>query len=211
MGWTEYHAYTEYNPKTRRYEVNRKAECDRLFNCDMVNGLGKFEVLKSRMVGSTYYAAVKRTTFATEEKPEEVIVFAAIVLTSVNSKNYYNFAYKDMSECSGPYKYDCPKSILDLLTPTENEWANEWRQKCYETLKEKNNPNSLNKLPIGTVIKVTMPVDTMLYKTGDVVMLTKGLNLKGNRTAWYSPRARFVSSLMKLLEDHYEVVKKGEI
>ena len=210
MGWTEYHAYTEYNPKTRRHEVDRKAECDRLFNCDMVNGLGKFEVLKSCMVGSTYYAAVKRTTFATEEKPEEVIVFAAIVLTSVNSKSYYNFGYKDMCETSGPYKYDCPKSILDLLTPTENEWANEWRKQCYETLQKKRNPNSLNKLPIGTVIKVTLPFDTMLYKKGDTVTLEKCPKFGSNRTAWYSARARFTSSLMKYFEDNYEIVKRGE-
>lgn len=210
MGWTSYNAPTTYNPKTRKWVVDRKAECDKLFNCDMVKGLGKYEVLKSRMVGSTYYAAVKVTTYATEINPEKVQVIAAVVLTAVDSKSYYNFSYKDMDETVGPYKYDCPKSILDLLTPIENEWANNWRNKCYENIKANNDPNSLNKLPVGSVIKVTMPVDTMLYKIGDVVTLTKGLNWKGNRTAWYSPRARFTSSLVKLLEGHYEIVKKGE-
>jgi hypothetical protein len=210
MGWTEYHTYEIYNPKTGRYIVDRKTECDKLFNCDMVKGLGKFEVLKSRMVGSTYYAAVKRTTFATETKPEEVIVFAAIVLTAVNSKSYYNFAYKDMDETVGPYKYDCPKSILDLLTPTESEWANEWRKQCYERLKNKNNPNGLNKLPLGTAIKVTMPFDTKFYNKGDTVTLTKCNLFGSNRTGWYASRARFTNSLMKSLEEHYEIVKKGE-
>lgn len=45
MGWTEYLA-THYKNGT----VNRKAECDVLFDNS------KTKVLKSRMVGSTYYA-----------------------------------------------------------------------------------------------------------------------------------------------------------
>ena len=36
-----------------------------------------------------------------------------------------------------PYHYECPKSILKLLTPTDNELANEWREKCYEYHKQK--------------------------------------------------------------------------
>ena len=79
MGWTSYHVAPIY--KNGKQFIDRKAECDRLFNCSMVNNLGKYEVLKSSMVGSTYYAAVKITTFATETEPEKVDVFAGIVLT----------------------------------------------------------------------------------------------------------------------------------
>ena len=52
MGWTEYHASHYKNGK-----VDRKAECNAYF----LEGLneGFFDVLKSSMVGSTYYAAVK--------------------------------------------------------------------------------------------------------------------------------------------------------
>ena len=61
MGWTEYHA-THY----KHGKIDRKAECDELFNDFMVdknnNRIGKFEVLKSTMVGSTYYAAVKKNS-----------------------------------------------------------------------------------------------------------------------------------------------------
>ncbi|MDO5332206.1 MAG: hypothetical protein Q4E99_05950, partial [Bacillota bacterium] len=49
----------------------------------------------------------------------------------------------------GPYCYDCPKAILKLLTPTDSEWANEWRRKCFE----KHNKPKLSDLPIGTKIK----------------------------------------------------------
>ena len=52
MGWTSYHAEHYKNGK-----IDRKAECDAYF----LEGLnrGHFDVLKSSMVGSTYYAAIK--------------------------------------------------------------------------------------------------------------------------------------------------------
>lgn len=32
---------------------------------------------------------------------------------------------------------DCPRRILDKLTATDSEWANEWRRKCRERLTNK--------------------------------------------------------------------------
>ena len=217
MGWTSYCAETKY--KNGRRVIDRKAECDKIFNDDMISWgderkvIGKFEVLKSSMVGSTYYAAVKRTKFATETEPELSQVFAAICLTSTNMKDYYNFAYKDMDKTCGPYQCDCPKGILDLLTPTENEYANEWRRICYENIAKKKEKNSFGKLPVGTIIKVIMPCDTRYFNTGQEVRLQKCTKWNSNRTEWItqtSPICRFTHSLMKLLTDSYEVVKKGE-
>lgn len=139
MGWTTKSA-THY---TMRGDVDRKAECDGIFNEDSKHG--KWEVLKSAMRGSTYYAAVKRT------KPDgSSHVFGAVCLTRVDNSDYYNFAYKDMSEDCGPCESKCPISILDLLSPTDNEYTLAWRQRCRENAKDK---NSLGKLPIGTQIE----------------------------------------------------------
>jgi hypothetical protein len=216
MGWTSYHA-THY----KNGRVDRKAECDAYF----LEGLnrGHFDVLKSSMVGSTYYAAVKplkksngkdengNYIYVDMSKAEQ-FVFAVVFLTSTNQKDYYNFSYKDMSEDMGPYECDCPKSILDLLTPTDNENANEWRKACYErhANKKKSKINSISRLPVGSVIKVTMPCRTTMYKEGDVVTLTKGYVYGLKRPVWISPRARFTAGLMKLLDGHYEIIKKGE-
>jgi hypothetical protein len=195
--------------------VDRKAECDNIFNDDMVTWgddhkvIGKFEVLKSSMVGSTYYAAVKRTKFATETAPELSNVFAVICLTSTNMKDYYNFAYKDMDENVGPYQCDCPKGILDLLTPTENEYALGWRKQCYENLAAKKNPNAFNKLPVDTIIKVVMPFDTKYFKKDQEVRLRKRTKWGSNRTEWITMNGvacRFTAGLMKQLQDCYEVV-----
>lgn len=215
MGWTSYHATHYKNGK-----IDRKAECDAYF----LEGLnrGYFDVLKSAMVGSTYYAAIKPLKqycmdkdgnhFYVDIPAEEQQVSAVIFLTSTDMKDYFNFSYKDMCESMGPYECDCPKSILDLLSPTDNENANEWRKACYErhANKKKCKTNSISRLPIGSVIKVTMPCRTTLYKEGDVVTLTKGYVYDLKRPVWISPRARFTASLMKLLDGHYEIIKKGE-
>lgn len=217
MGWTSYCAETKYK-NGRRY-IDRKEECDKIFNDDMVTWddshkvIGKFEVLKSAMVGSTYYAAVKKTKFATETEPEQSYVFGAVCLTSTNMKDYYNFAYKDMDESCGPCHCDCPKGILDLLSPTDNEWANQWRKACYESLAKKRSTNGFNKLPVGTVIKVIMPFDTNYFNKGQEVILHKCIKWGSNRTEWLtrtSPICKFPARMMKALEDDYEIVKRGE-
>jgi len=38
--------------------------------------------------------------------------------------------YKDMDESMYPYYFDCPKKILDMLTPTECDNSNKWRKEC---------------------------------------------------------------------------------
>ena len=151
MGWTSYHASFYKNGK-----IDRKAECDSIMNCDMVGNKDRYEERKSAMVGSTYYAAVKKTIFKTGAEPEKESVFGVVMLTSVNNKDYYNFSYKDIDESAGPGYYDCPKGILDLLTPTEYEWAEKWRERCYENIKRKKSPDALSNLPVGSEIKFTL-------------------------------------------------------
>lgn len=213
MGWTSYHA-THY----KNGRVDRKAECDAYF----MEGLnrGYYEVLKSSMHGSVYYAAVKPIKKYSEDINGNKIVidipleaqqvFGIVFLTQVDTKDYYNFSYKDMDETMGPCYYDCPKSILDLLSPTNNEYANNWRAKCREQIAKKTNPNSLNKLPFNSIIQVTMPFDTTYFRKGDKVKLQKRKNYYTNRTVWMtiSYPIKFSSQLMKQLEGHYEVIQR---
>lgn len=214
MGWTSYHATHYKNGK-----IDRKAECDAYF----LEGLnrGHFDVLKSSMVGSTYYAAIRplkksngkdeNGNYIYVDRPkEEQYVFAIVFLTSTDMKDYFNFSYKDMSEDMCPFQYDCPKSILKLLSPTDNEYANKWRKMCYENLKKKSDPNNLSNLPVGSIIKVTMPFDTRFYKSGEIVTLSKRDGWSTKKPAWFSPKARFTAGLMKMLDGHYEVIKRGE-
>lgn len=145
MGWTSCMA-THY---TDGGKIDRKAECDALYTEDGANG--KWEVLKSTIVGSVYYCACKRT-----RPGEDPYVFAGICLTSLEKDGCFDFGYKDMSENYGPYNYDCPASILNLLSPTTDKYALEWRQKCRENIArkaaERKDKNSLQNLPVGAAI-----------------------------------------------------------
>ena len=139
MGTTFYHATNYKNGK-----VDRKAECDKIL--EYVSETRQQRVLKSSMVGSTYYAAVETIREGSRE------VWAAVFITYGQDRSdpYYNFGYKDMEESMGPYYYDCPKGILDLLTPTDNECANDWRRKCREKKEKK---SSLASVKIGEKVK----------------------------------------------------------
>ena len=206
MGWTSYHA-THY----KSGKIDRKAECDAYF----LEGLnaGHFEVLKSTMVGSVYYAAVRGLKQCEDNGNiyAATPVFGVVFLTSVDTKDYFNFSYKDIDETMGPYESNCPKSILDLLSPTDNEYANAWRQRCMDNLAKKKDKNSLNNLPVGSVIRVEMPCDTRYFKKGSIMNLTKCAGWGNQRAKWYaSSTVYFTARLMKELDGHYEIIKRGE-
>lgn len=83
---------------------------------------GTSRVLRSAVVKwRTYYAAVEEIVGETRR------VYAVVCLLSFTRTE---FGYKDMSEDMGPVESDCPKAILDLLTPTDSKYAQEWRERC---------------------------------------------------------------------------------
>lgn len=127
MGWT----FTNGKYYKENGKVDRKAECDHLFCEDLV------KVIKSVMVGNTYYAALKVL--------DNNSVIGAVVLTSSDRKNGFNFGYKVMTEDHGPVEDKCPVSILKLLTPTDNEYAKGWRDRCWK--------NSYKKATKKTIVK----------------------------------------------------------
>ena len=148
MGWTSYHA-THY---TKGGAIDKKTECDAYFTESLNNG--HYKVEKSAMVDGVYYAAIrplKKCVGNTyEDLPaEEQHVFGVVFLTDTDKNDYYNFSYKDMDESMGPGYYDCPESILKLLSPTENKYALEWREKCHlQNEKQK----LLKECPVGTSV-----------------------------------------------------------
>lgn len=115
----------------------------------------KASMVKRRVV----YAAVERVTKETGEKQ----VFAAVCLLHfTRSKDGYNFGYKDITEFYGPSESDCPKVILDMLSPLPEPpnndcgiaWAKKWRERCYANLKARKEL----KFAIGTKIVYTNPI-----------------------------------------------------
>ena len=196
MGWTGIHASYYKNGK-----VDRKAECDAMFlegSCR-----GHYEILRSSMVGSVYYAAIRTLRRYIGEDAdgnslyepilmEDQTIWGLVMLTRVDNKNYHNFYYKDMSEDMGPCYYDCPESILNLLSPTKCYNANEWRRRCCQVAEKK---RRLNSVPVGKSISFRSRFNMMSgIKEGDEVILTKNKRYGSSRTYWFDGRYRWKST-----------------
>lgn len=87
------------------------------------------KILADFTKGGAWYAAVKGSA----QDPEQV--WAMVVkIDWVPGDRSCNFYYKEMDEEMGPCYYDAPAKILDLLTPTEHEYATAWRAACREQI-----------------------------------------------------------------------------
>lgn len=198
MGWTGQVA-THY----KKGRIDRKAECDGYF----MEGLnaGHYEVLKSTMIGSVYYAAVqnKRRYAGRDadnnpiyEPIENAPIWAAVFLTRTESGWFY---YKDMDETVGPCECDCPAAILNLLSETDSEWAIEWRERCRKSIEAKKNPNALKNLPVGSVIRFTN------WKGEQIELLKHPAAYQFKRPFWYREETNTYTPA-KHIPDNYEVV-----
>lgn len=124
MGWTEFMDY----PELSRADMVRK-ELSQAPTPDSAHAWG-FEYIAER--GSTVYAIGWHDA---PERPRKY--YGMVVLTS---RKHGNFAYKEMTEDCGPYYYDAPKKMLDLLdklAPDTSLRADAWRNKCRERLADK--------------------------------------------------------------------------
>jgi len=109
------------------------------------------------------YAAVETIDKATGNRE----VWAAVFMMKYipGDSDSYNWGYKDLTEACGPVDADCPARILDLLTPTDHEYAIEWRARCRAAL-EKRMPKILRKKspcrrgPLGSNPKHHKPPST---------------------------------------------------
>lgn len=84
------------------------------------------EIVAKSSKGSTHYLAVRHP-----KTPEDV--FACVVLTRVTRDEIMS---KVIEETSGPCECDASAKVLDALTPTTSQWANEWRAKARARLAE---------------------------------------------------------------------------
>ena len=92
-------------------------------------------VLRSALAGvPIYYAAVEITR---PDRPRESCAVVCLVKYNPRDREGSGFGHTDMDETMGPYERTCPAAIFDLLTPTENAHALEWRSKCRAALERR--------------------------------------------------------------------------
>jgi hypothetical protein len=91
---------------------------------------------------------------------------ALVVLTKRAPKSEYNFGYKEMDEFCGPYHYECPARLLDMLSPFRLEAAFAAAGKYYSGLRSAsawrhacraNATKQKNRLKLKDGMKVKLP------------------------------------------------------
>jgi hypothetical protein len=126
-----------------------KAYLDAQFNFTI--NQGSSVVLRSALTGmKTWYGACHQVDHA--KGTDKVLAIICLVHYNPRASDGMIFGFKDMSESAGPYEDSCPAAILDLLSPTDDPDALDWRQRCRARLAKRARP---------------MPVagDTILFAT----------------------------------------------
>lgn len=103
---------------------------------------GEVDVLKEASRGNEDLVAelVDDVVYIAEESmiAGKRTVYALVILTDVTKEDgVYIYGEKLLHEDCGPAATACPENILKLLTPTDSEFANEWRQACWDNIKYK--------------------------------------------------------------------------
>ena len=114
MGWTGEINYNDYSPK--QFWINKYIP--------RLESYGRYKVVEQNSKGQDFYAAV----YDNESKK----TFGLVVL--INRKGQ-EIIYKEMDESSEPFYYNATKKLISKLSPTDSEYAIEWRRKCLSKFK----------------------------------------------------------------------------
>lgn len=91
---------------------------------------GENQLIESRLIGNHHWFLLK------DSKSNEL----AICLDLISSDGSGTYGYRTMDERCHPYYYDCPMSLIQKASPTNNENTNNWRNRAielHEAAKEK--------------------------------------------------------------------------
>lgn len=118
---------------------------------DCVNEHGSRKILATSARLNVAYMAVE---LIPKGKEREVFGLVCIIKRAPSDPSY-NFGYKDVDESDGPFHTECPAKILDLLTPTDNEYALEWRKRCRENIEK---AEKAKQIKVGDVVEFEAPI-----------------------------------------------------
>lgn len=161
----------------------------------------RLTVLKSAMVGNTYYGAAERV-----EADGKRAVFGIVCLTFSRpaAPDGYTFGYKDMTEHMGPCESECPAAILDLLTNIEGEWPNAWRARCRAHLVERRLRNAKPTPKPGQTIVFDEP---MRFSDGrDRTRFEVVGNPKGRTPLFRDPDTRAICRIPAFRKRSYRLI-----
>jgi hypothetical protein len=153
------------------------------------------KVLASACPGNrVYYAAAQ---IMTNGRPGEVVAIVCLMRWNPRDKEGLVFGYKSMDETMGSCEAECPARILDLLTPTENHHAIEWRQRCRATIARR-----ARKLSDGDRIRLPAP---MTFTDGHVAQEFI-VSKRGRRVVLHDPETGGAYRISRIMERAWSIV-----
>lgn len=81
-------------------------------------------------LGDESYVAIAFAAVQIISEKEKAVKAVICLLKEDQTLAHPNVMFKQMAEEEDPLASFCPMHILNLLTPTENECANQWRKRC---------------------------------------------------------------------------------
>lgn len=130
---------------------------------------------------NTAYLAIEVTDKATGDR--RVTAEVALIRHHPARGNAFfpQIALKPMSENAGPHASECPPRILERLTETDSEIAQNWRRRCWDN-------HQRRQLSPG-------------LRAGTLLFHERGLRFQGRPCHWfYVPKARSKRSVVAILD-----------
>ena len=136
----------------------------------------KYKVLDAKIVSlRTLYMAIEKTYPESKDRD----VFGLVVLLDMTC----------------PYYFKCPKSILDLLTETQNENALKWRERCREYA-------MMTKPKAGQFVLLSHAVGLTEDKKDSLFRVCKD---NCNKTTYYAMEQKFLCRITAIKDIGYRV------
>lgn len=135
-------------------------------------GISNAEFASAEILGEDHtilaHHTEKRGAFYAAVRTESTGDVWALVVLMQWAPGYCNFTYKAMDETVGPNSADAPAKVLDLLTPTTSEFANQWRARCRKRLAFRQGLVDRSTVRFARPLSFTdgSTRDTFTYRTG---------------------------------------------
>lgn len=107
-----------------------------------------------------------------------------------------------LTESMGPCEDNCPRHILDLLTPTDKEHALDWRRRCAENLKRRS-----RKLADGDRIRLHEPLTFSDGHVGQEFIVEK----RGRRLTFRDPDNHGRYRISRFMERQWQLVPTTKV
>jgi len=108
----------------------------------------------------------------------------------------------------GPCEAECPKQVINLLTPTESAIANEWRERCQKFLLFKNEIAKKPKLKPGQRVEFDVPIH-MTDKTQHKMLEVTTSPLRPRQIIFRGPNTGAIYRVRNLRQLAYKVINQA--